>query len=265
MKIRFQSGMRFASDTEEYVIMHYHLVLVTDNEALSQSFRCACKELPRITLVTVKHCIDAFNLSGVSPVDAVIIDFAAGDPFCSSYLRYIAPRAVTAVVGVPESGVSEVFAAACNLCYPAGCNPAKVVADVDAAMRYLSVAANQKDHSLQNTICDLFLTAGISPHNKGFRFLNEAVMIGLKEPRALANLSKLVYPRIAFKYNTTPTGVERAIRFAIESAWNRGHMERLRKKLGTALGDDRLKPTNSELIALLIYKLEADYAFSVNS
>ena len=96
---------------------------------------------------------------------------------------------------------------------------------------------------------------GVPAHVKGYQYLRDAIVSVIKEVSLLGAVTKELYPMIAKKYNTTPSRVERAIRHAIELAWDRGNIEFMNKFFGYTINVDRGKPTNSEFIAMVADKL----------
>ena len=100
---------------------------------------------------------------------------------------------------------------------------------------------------------------GVPAHIKGYQYLREAIMMSVKDMEMLNSITKLLYPSIAKKYQTTPSRVERAIRHAIEVAWSRGRMETLDALFGYTINTGKGKPTNSEFIALITDKLRLKY------
>jgi two-component system response regulator (stage 0 sporulation protein A) len=96
---------------------------------------------------------------------------------------------------------------------------------------------------------------GIPAHVKGYQYIRDAILMVIEDVSLLGAVTKELYPAIAKKYNTAPSRVERGIRHAIELAWERGHMETLKRIFGYSMNIERQKPTNSEFIALLADKL----------
>ena len=96
---------------------------------------------------------------------------------------------------------------------------------------------------------------GIPPNIKGYAFLREGVRLAVEEPEIINSVTKELYPRIGKKYSTTASKVERAIRHAIEVAWNRGRIEGINSILGVRAYMSAEKPTNSEFIALIADKM----------
>ena len=109
--------------------------------------------------------------------------------------------------------------------------------------------------SLEERIANLFLTVGIPAHIKGYQYLREAVRITIENPDVMGRITKELYPGIARRFGTTSSKVERAIRHAIEVAWNRGRIEALDEAFGRNVCSLDDKPTNGEFIALCASRL----------
>ena len=112
-----------------------------------------------------------------------------------------------------------------------------------------------KSKSLDERITSIFLSIGIPAHIKGYQFLKEAIKIVIKEPEMINGITKQLYPAIAQNFETSPSKVERAIRHAIEVAWNRGRIENLNTIFGYHIYTKNDKPTNGEFIALIADRL----------
>ena len=100
---------------------------------------------------------------------------------------------------------------------------------------------------------------GVPAHIKGYQYLREAIMMSVEDMDMLNSITKILYPSIAKKFETTPSRVERAIRHAIEVAWSRGKMETLDALFGYTINTGKGKPTNSEFIALIADKIRLLY------
>ena len=120
--------------------------------------------------------------------------------------------------------------------------------------------ANFHKVSLEEKISKIFINVGIPPHIKGYGFLREGVKMAVEDPEIINNITKRLYPSIGEKYNTTPSKVERAIRHAIEVAWNRGRIEAINNILGVRAYVGAEKPTNGEFIALVADKMLLEQA-----
>ncbi|MEG2015227.1 MAG: sporulation transcription factor Spo0A, partial [Clostridia bacterium] len=112
--------------------------------------------------------------------------------------------------------------------------------------------------SLDEKLSNIFMTVGIPAHIKGFQFLREGIKLVVSNPPIIGSITKSLYPTIAQKFDTTPSKVERAIRHAIEVAWNRGKIENINSVFGIKIYTSNDKPTNGEFIALLADKMLLD-------
>ncbi len=117
------------------------------------------------------------------------------------------------------------------------------------------VAVKKKAVSLDEKISEIFVSIGIPPHIKGYGYLREGIKMTVDNPCIINSVTKELYPGIASKYETTPSKVERAIRHAIEVAWNRGRIEAINAIFGSRIYLGSENPTNSEFIALMADKL----------
>ena len=117
----------------------------------------------------------------------------------------------------------------------------------------------ENTHDLEKDVTDMIHEIGVPAHIKGYQYLREAIMMSVQDMEMLNSITKLLYPSIANKYQTTPSRVERAIRHAIEVAWSRGRMETLDALFGYTINTGKGKPTNSEFIALITDKLRLKY------
>ena len=113
----------------------------------------------------------------------------------------------------------------------------------------------KKKSSLDEKISKIFISVGIPPHIKGYYYLREGVKMAVESPEIINNITKQLYPKIGEKYQTSASKVERAIRHAIEVAWNRGRIETINNLLGIRAYVGNEKPTNGEFIALIADKM----------
>ena len=112
---------------------------------------------------------------------------------------------------------------------------------------------------LENDVTKMIREIGIPAHIKGYQYIREGIMMSVKDPEILNYITKFLYPTIAKKYHTTTSSVERAIRHAIEVAWNRGKMDAMEDLFGYSVNSGKGKPTNSEFIALIADKFHLEY------
>lgn len=112
---------------------------------------------------------------------------------------------------------------------------------------------------LEKDVTDMIHEIGVPAHIKGYQYLREAIMMAVEDVEMLSSITKILYPTIAKKFQTTPSRVERAIRHAIEVAWSRGRMETLDEMFGYTINTGKGKPTNSEFIALIADRIRLQY------
>ena len=112
-----------------------------------------------------------------------------------------------------------------------------------------------KNRSMDEKISNIFITVGIPAHIKGYQYLREAIKMTIDNPEIINSITKRLYPEVADHFNTSPSKVERAIRHAIEVAWNRGKIENINTLFGVRVYNHNEKPTNGEFIALVADKM----------
>jgi two-component system, response regulator, stage 0 sporulation protein A len=103
--------------------------------------------------------------------------------------------------------------------------------------------------NLENDVADALMSLQIPSYFKGFTYLRDAIALTVQDPKSIKDITKKLYRTIADRYNTTPNRVERAMRFAIETAWNKGNVEVLHKLFGYCIDGKKGKPTNVAFIA----------------
>lgn len=112
---------------------------------------------------------------------------------------------------------------------------------------------------LETIVTSIIHEVGVPAHIKGYQYLREAIILSVKDMEMLNSITKILYPTIAKTYNTTPSRVERAIRHAIEVAWDRGNMDILNEYFGYTVSIGKGKPTNSEFIALIADRIRLQH------
>ena len=109
----------------------------------------------------------------------------------------------------------------------------------------------QQEADLEAVVTDIIHEIGVPAHIKGYQYLREAIILTIHDMDMINAVTKVLYPEVAKKFGTTPSRVERAIRHAIEVAWDRGDIEVLQKFFGYTVSNIKGKPTNSEFIAMI--------------
>jgi two-component system response regulator (stage 0 sporulation protein A) len=114
---------------------------------------------------------------------------------------------------------------------------------------------NSPIRDLETNVTNMIHAVGIPAHIKGYQYLRCAIMNAVEDTNMIDSITKMLYPEVANAYNTTPSRVERAIRHAIEVAWDRGDLETLNNIFGYTTKTGHGKPTNSEFIAMIADKM----------
>lgn len=116
-----------------------------------------------------------------------------------------------------------------------------------------------KDPDMETQVTQIIHQIGVPAHIKGYQYLRTAIMLTIKDSDIINSVTKILYPSVAKKYSTTTSRVERAIRHAIEVAWDRGDVDTLNSYFGYTIQQGRGKPTNSEFIAMIADNLRLKY------
>lgn len=137
----------------------------------------------------------------------------------------------------------------------------KAVATNSSGSNRVVRAKSVAEKTLDERISNIFVSVGIPAHIKGYQFLREGIKLAVDNPPIINSITKVLYPTIAKKFDTTSSKVERAIRHAIEVAWNRGKIENINSLFGIRVYSSQEKPTNGEFIALLADKMLLECAY----
>jgi two-component system response regulator (stage 0 sporulation protein A) len=130
---------------------------------------------------------------------------------------------------------------------------------IGAITSALGDRANSLSDDMEIVVTDMIHQLGVPAHIKGYHYLRTAILYSIEDKTLLESVTKLLYPTVASIYDTTSSRVERAIRHAIEIAWDRGNVDTLNSFFGYTVDTSKGKPTNSEFIALITDKLRLRY------
>ena len=122
-----------------------------------------------------------------------------------------------------------------------------------------SFVENTQEPDIETQVTKIIHQIGVPAHIKGYQYLRTAILMTIKDSDAINSVTKVLYPSVAKKYQTTTSRVERAIRHAIEVAWDRGDVDTLNSYFGYTIQNNRGKPTNSEFIAMIADNLRLKY------
>lgn len=135
------------------------------------------------------------------------------------------------------------------------CDRIREIAQDRETVALESEDAGAADESADEQITNLFLTLGIPAHIKGYQYLREAVRMVMRDHSLTGRITKELYPGVAQRFNTTASKVERAMRHAIEVAWNRGRLDTVNRMYGYRVFEKQDKPTNGEFISCVAEKI----------
>ncbi|MEG2857064.1 MAG: sporulation transcription factor Spo0A [Clostridia bacterium] len=121
------------------------------------------------------------------------------------------------------------------------------------------ISDDAKRATLEAAVTNIIHEVGVPAHIKGYHYVREAIVMSVLDMNVINAVTKILYPTVAKKFNTTSSRVERAIRHAIETAWNRGDIDTLNNFFGYTVSNVKGKPTNSEFIAMIADKLHLKY------
>lgn len=128
--------------------------------------------------------------------------------------------------------------------------------------RKINVNENKSEYierNLESDVTNIIHELGVPAHIKGYQYLRDGIIMTVKDMEMMNSITKILYPTIAKKHQTTASRVERAIRHAIEVAWNRGKMDTIDELFSYTINMGKGKPTNSEFIALIADKIRLEY------
>ena len=115
---------------------------------------------------------------------------------------------------------------------------------------------------MESQVTKIIHQIGVPAHIKGYQYLRSAILMTIDDNDVINSVTKVLYPTVAKKYQTTTSRVERAIRHAIEVAWDRGDVDTLNSYFGYTIQNSRGKPTNSEFIAMIADNLRLKYKYT---
>ncbi len=183
------------------------------------------------------------NMGGEAPAFVVVCDFVA-----PRLERELYDAGASAVLTKPVNP-SMIYAALCSA------ENSTVINSLFPKLEMQKRNTVPDVCELEMMVTDIIHQIGVPAHIKGYQYLRCAIVTSVVEPEIINAVTKQLYPRVADKFMTTPSRVERAIRHAIEVAWDRGDVDVLNSYFGYTIHNSRGKPTNSEFVAMIADKL----------
>lgn len=242
--------------------MNKTILIADDNITLCNGIRDFINEKDGFEVVAVAHNgIDAIRLIELNAPDFVLLDIVMPELDGFGVLSALQNKRCVVIMmsqlatdGFVQKSMQ--YGASYFLAKPFDYNTLlKVISDFSMPRPIPLQTSTKKNKSLDEKIANLFISVGIPAHIKGYQFLREAIKMTIETPEIINSITKKLYPGIAERYQTSASKVERAIRHAIEVAWNRGKIENINNIFGIKIYAPNEKPTNGEFIALVADKL----------
>ena len=159
----------------------------------------------------------------------------------------------------------EATEAGADLCIPKPFDFSVMLSHIDSLIKIKSrkeADGDTKSPDIEAQVTKIIHQIGVPAHIKGYQYLRTAILMTIENNDIINSVTKILYPGVAKKYQTTTSRVERAIRHAIEVAWDRGDVDTLNAYFGYTIQNSRGKPTNSEFIAMIADNLRLKYKYA---
>ena len=253
----------------------FSLLLVDDNTTLIQTLSAYFTRQEDVTLAgEAANGVDALEIIAREKPDAVLLDIVMPRLDGLGVLRALRsmdqpPRVVVYSALKTDTVVNRAVELGASYFMVKPAEPTRIHEQLRAVMNddapLVSLAPGPAEPPVSyarwtpdERVANLFLSIGIPAHVKGYQYLREAVRMVMEDHSVINRITKELYPGIAQRYGTSSSKVERAMRHAIEVAWNRGRLENTNQMLGVKLFSERDKPTNGEFIALIADKASGE-------
>ena len=165
-----------------------------------------------------------------------------------------------------QSVLVEATEAGADICIPMPFSDSSFIAHVESLARCMAARSTEPEAQvrpdIEAQVTKIIHEIGVPAHIKGYQYLRCAIIMSIEDSEIINSVTKVLYPAVAKKYKTTTSRVERAIRHAIEVAWDRGDVDTLTSYFGYTIQNSRGKPTNSEFIAMISDNLRLKYKSS---
>ncbi len=242
-------------------------VIIADNsEEFCAGLMAALKRTEGFQVVgTVNDGEQALAMVAEKKPDVLVLDLMLAKQDGISVLKSLASMEPRPVVFATSGFITDyVASAAANLGVRyLMLKPCDLTALVERMEEVRTVAPSRVSQlrtggngGIEAMVTNIIHEIGVPAHIKGYQYLREAIIIAVGDMEVINAITKVLYPQVAKAFQTTPSRVERAIRHAIEVAWDRGDLDTLQRFFGYTVSNTKGKPTNSEFIALIADKLQ---------
>ncbi len=163
-----------------------------------------------------------------------------------------------------QSLLIEASSAGADMCIPKPFDVHSLISHIESLISAKQSVAVKKSNmgDMESQVTKIIHQIGVPAHIKGYQYLRSAILMTIDDSEIINSVTKILYPTVAKKYQTTTSRVERAIRHAIEVAWDRGDVDTLNSYFGYTIQNSRGKPTNSEFIAMIADNLRLKYKYA---
>ena len=241
------------------------VLIADDSESFGKEYQRELKNHGFESVLTKKDGRRVIEFLQKQHFDVVMIDTFMGGLDGMEVLDYIRENMSISPLVVVFSSVDnpnferQIMESGANYFFIKPVNPSSVAKRLECLMKWKRNKAEKSGAFVNDTelvISDIMRQIGVPAHIKGYQYLRSAIDLSINDEEMLESVTKLLYPTIAKMYSTTASRVERAIRHAIEVAWDRGDVDVLSSYFGYTIQSNRGKPTNSEFIAMIADRIK---------
>ena len=242
------------------------ILMADDTEELGKAVEKELRELGCEVVLCARNGDSVTALLDAQRFDAVIMDVFMSASDGLAVLEHINESIeqrpfVIMMSGVDSSEFEEqIISAGADYFFIKPVKPSAIAKRIERLMNWRS-NKNRKpkapmDDDIEVVVSDIMRQIGVPAHIKGYQYLRTAIILCTENSEMLSSVTKILYPTVAKQYGTTASRVERAIRHAIEVAWDRGDVDVLNSFFGYTIQAQRGKPTNSEFVAMIADKIK---------
>lgn len=250
------------------------ILIADENSAQRQSLMGELRRLGYANIELASNGEEALNKIDKIHPDVAIIDVWLSKLDGIGVLRNCknlnfgadkAPAFIVVSMVSNQSVFIEATSAGADLCLLKPYNTASLCSHIESLTKSRIAGApmtandDSRTPDIETQVTKIIHQIGVPAHIKGYQYLRTAILLTVKDSDIINSVTKILYPSVAKKYQTTTSRVERAIRHAIEVAWDRGDVDTLNSYFGYTIQNNRGKPTNSEFIAMIADNLRLQY------
>ena len=253
----------------------WKILIADENGEIRKSCRECLRRREHTVVEEAKNGEEALRMIGRGGYDIVIADLWLGGVDGLTLLRRCGesglenPPAFVILTAMPSAAVyMDANRAGAMLCIPKPVDFTALTTGVETICRNRDSGFAETDDrnstredgsDMEAQVTRIIHQIGVPAHIKGYQYLRTAILMTIQDSDIINSVTKVLYPSVAKKYQTTTSRVERAIRHAIEVAWDRGDLDTLNAYFGYTIQNSRGKPTNSEFIAMIADNMRLKY------